>query len=135
MHFEPTHFNAWSDVVDVGDIEIKFEYTPAKEIVFGDSNHDGVFDSSDFVTVFVAAKYETGFAATFEEGDWNGDGFFDSLDFVDAFVLGTYVRTARRPQDLSQDRITERQTDFAFAILADDAKRRDKEESRFHLLI
>ena len=43
---------------------------------FGDSNFDGEFNSSDFVTVFAAAKYETGQAAIWVEGDWNGDGQF-----------------------------------------------------------
>lgn len=57
---------------------------------FGDSNFDGEFNSADFVTVFVPAKYETGQAATFQEGDWNGDGVFDSADFVTAFVGAGY---------------------------------------------
>lgn len=51
----------------------------------GDSNFDGEFNSSDFVTVFVAAKYESGEPATWAEGDWNGGGEFDSADFVAAF--------------------------------------------------
>jgi hypothetical protein len=57
---------------------------------FGDSNFDGEFNSADFVTVFVPAKYETGQPATFSEGDWNGDGKFDSADFVTAFVGAGY---------------------------------------------
>ena len=57
---------------------------------FGDSNFDGEFSSSDFVTVFGAAKYETGQEATFAEGDWNGDGVFNSSDFVTAFSGGGY---------------------------------------------
>ncbi|MCA9217687.1 MAG: PEP-CTERM sorting domain-containing protein [Planctomycetales bacterium] len=57
---------------------------------FGDSNFDGQFNSSDFVTVFTAAKYETGEAATFAEGDWNGDKLFNSTDFVTAFGAGGY---------------------------------------------
>lgn len=48
----------------------------------GDSNHDGVFDSSDIVLAFTAGKYETGQSATFEEGDWDGDGRFTSADIV-----------------------------------------------------
>ena len=62
---------------------------------FGDSNLDGEFNSSDFVTVFGAAKYETGSDATWGEGDWNGDGKFDSSDFVAAFSGGGYEQGPR----------------------------------------
>lgn len=51
----------------------------------GDANFDGEFNSSDFVTVFTAAKYETGQAATWAEGDSNGDNVFNSSDFVTSF--------------------------------------------------
>ena len=57
---------------------------------FGDSNFDGEFSSSDFVSVFGAAKYETGIEAGWSEGDWNGDGTFDSSDFVAAFSGAGY---------------------------------------------
>jgi len=56
----------------------------------GDANFDGEFSSTDFVTVFGAAKYETNAAATWAEGDWNGDGVFTSGDFVAAFSGGGY---------------------------------------------
>ena len=61
--------------------------------VTGDANNDGVFDSSDFVDVFIAGEYEDSVAknSTFSEGDWNGDGDFDSSDIVFAFQAGTYV--------------------------------------------
>ena len=62
---------------------------------FGDSNFDGEFSSSDFVTVFGAAKYETGEDASWNEGDWNGDGTFNSSDFVAAFSGGGYEQGAR----------------------------------------
>lgn len=62
---------------------------------FGDANFDGQFNSSDFVTVFSAAKYETGNAATWAEGDWNGDGLFNSTDFVSAFAGGGYEKGER----------------------------------------
>ena len=58
--------------------------------LFGDSDKDGDFDSSDLVEVFVGGKYETEEPATFEEGDWNLDGFFDTTDFVDAGIIGHY---------------------------------------------
>jgi hypothetical protein len=59
---------------------------------FGDSNLDGEFNSSDFVTVFTAGQYEDGVASnsTWATGDWNGDGDFDSSDFVTAFTTGGY---------------------------------------------
>jgi hypothetical protein len=60
----------------------------------GDANRDGRFDSSDFVQVFQAGKYQTGQPATWAEGDWNGDGFFDSGDFVLAFQCGGYEKPA-----------------------------------------
>ena len=61
--------------------------------VIGDANNDGVFDSSDLVTVFVAGEYENGIAndSMFAEGDWNGDSEFDSSDLVLAFQSGKYV--------------------------------------------
>ena len=61
-----------------------------KNTYFGDSNLDGEFSSTDFVTVFAAAKYETGQPAGWAEGDWNGDGLFGSSDFVTAFGAGGY---------------------------------------------
>ena len=63
----------------------------------GDSNLDGEFSSSDFVTVFVPAKYETGQAAGWAEGDWNADGVFNSTDFVSAFAAGAYEQGPRPP--------------------------------------
>ncbi len=64
--------------------------------LIGDSNDDGLFDSSDLVTAFTAAKYEDQVAgnASFEEGDWNQDGDFDSSDLVLAFEAGHYATAA-----------------------------------------
>ncbi|MCA9216949.1 MAG: PEP-CTERM sorting domain-containing protein [Planctomycetales bacterium] len=66
----------------------------------GDANLDGEFNSTDFVAVFSAAKYEDGIAgnATWAEGDWNGDMDFDSGDFVAAFTDGGYEKGALPPQ-------------------------------------
>jgi len=78
--------------------------------VAGDSNFDGVFDSSDFVQVFQFAKYETGETATVEEGDWNGDGVFDSSDFVHAFEGGAYgqpLTSCRFAESVTYDRPSE----------------------------
>ena len=56
----------------------------------GDADLDGLFDSADFVAVFVEGKYETGETAGWVQGDWNADLVFDSGDFVAAFVDGGY---------------------------------------------
>jgi hypothetical protein len=58
----------------------------------GDSNDDGVFNSSDLVRVIQSGEYEDGVPrnTTFDEGDWNGDQEFDSSDLVLAFQFGHY---------------------------------------------
>jgi hypothetical protein len=63
----------------------------------GDSNGDGVFNSSDLVVVFQAGEYEDDIAgnSTFEEGDWDGNGDFNSRDLVLAFQIGNYVSAAK----------------------------------------
>jgi hypothetical protein len=66
-----------------------------KKTWMGDSDLNGEFNSSDFVKVFVAGKYETGNPATWEEGDWNGDKVFNSTDFVNAFIGGGYEKGRR----------------------------------------
>ena len=62
----------------------------------GDSNRDGVFDSSDLVHVFQVNEYEDAIDgnSTFDDGDWNGDGDFDSSDFVYAFQQAIYATKA-----------------------------------------
>ena len=69
----------------------------AGRMIAGDSNHDGIFNSSDLVLVFQIGEYEDGVPgnSTFEEGDWDGDGDFTTSDFVFAFQQGTYSRQAR----------------------------------------
>ncbi len=66
------------------------------DFIPGDSNRDGVFNSSDLIHVFQIGEYEDGIQnnSTFEDGDWNGDGDFDSSDIVHAFQAGTYVAEA-----------------------------------------
>lgn len=61
-----------------------------KNTWIGDANFDGEFNSSDFVSVFTAGKFETGTPANWAEGDWNGDGVFGSGDFVAAFTDGGF---------------------------------------------
>ncbi len=59
---------------------------------FGDADLNGTFDSSDFVAVFQAGKYENPDAqdVSWGEGDWDGNQIFDSSDFVQAFQSGGY---------------------------------------------
>lgn len=61
----------------------------------GDSNQDGVFDSTDRVQVFAAGEYDDGSSGNsyWTEGDWNSDGDFDSADLVLAFESGSYQRS------------------------------------------
>ena len=91
--------------------------------VIGDANHDGVFNSRDLVTVFIAGQYEDVIAgnSTFETGDWNGDGEFDSDDLVFAFQQGGYSRLAR-PIELD------------FASVYEDPDRDDRKRTRTRAL-
>jgi hypothetical protein len=61
-------------------------------LVPGDSNFDGVFDSSDLIRIFQTGEYEDQRPrnSTWEDGDWNLDGEFDSGDLVYAFQAGSY---------------------------------------------
>jgi hypothetical protein len=61
--------------------------------LIGDSNDDGVFNTSDLIRVFQAGEYRDDILrnSTFDEGDWNLDGDFDSSDLVLAFQAGTYT--------------------------------------------
>ena len=63
---------------------------------YGDSNLDGIFNSSDLVKIFRAGEYEddTLNNSTWSEGDWNGDGDFTTADLVAAFRAGAYVRAS-----------------------------------------
>ena len=108
--FPPTAHLIYSDMRAISILSADFDgdndtdfvtasWRPGKTIWFenrpiGDSNDDGVFDSSDLVSVFQTGEYEDGIDgnSTFDEGDWNGDGVFDSSDLVAAFQSGTYVR-------------------------------------------
>ena len=68
--------------------------TPGQaSLVIGDSNFDGVFNSSDLVVVMQAGQYEDDIPnnSTWAEGDWNGDGDFTTSDFVFAFAAATYM--------------------------------------------
>ncbi|MCA9216345.1 MAG: dockerin type I repeat-containing protein, partial [Planctomycetales bacterium] len=58
---------------DVDELDRQLLVTTLANAVFGDSNLDGQFNSSDLVTVFAAGEYEDGIArnSTWAEGDWN----------------------------------------------------------------
>jgi len=60
----------------------------------GDSNTDGVFNSSDLIAVFFTGLFQTGEPASWEEGDWNGDGVFDTSDWILAFQHAFYINGA-----------------------------------------
>jgi hypothetical protein len=66
------------------------------QLIAGDANRDGVFNSSDLIVVFQAGEYEDGIEgnSTWTEGDWNGDGDFDTADLILAFQQGKYVAAA-----------------------------------------
>jgi len=66
--------------------------SPARAV--GDTNWDGLFNSSDLVNVLAIGKYHTGQPAIWVEGDWDQNGVFDSGDMVAAFVAGQYDRPA-----------------------------------------
>jgi hypothetical protein len=69
--------------------------TDLKNTWIGDANLDGEFNSSDFVSIFSAAKYERDQDATWDEGDWNGNLRFSSGDLVSAFIDGGFEKGAR----------------------------------------
>ena len=83
------------DVNDDGVVDGNDRLTWINELArtyIGDSNLDGEFTSSDFVTVFIAGEYEDDLQlnSTWATGDWNGDKEFNSGDFVDAFRVFGY---------------------------------------------
>lgn len=81
----------------VGVDDVEYWVHDLRRTWFGDSNLDGVFDSSDLVHVFTAGQYEDGLAmnSTWSTGDWNGDKEFESGDFIFAFQDGGYEQGPR----------------------------------------
>ncbi|MFC1759068.1 Ig-like domain-containing protein [Planctomycetota bacterium] len=63
---------------------------------YGDSNLDGVFNSTDLIHVFIANEYEDGVKdnSGWASGDWNCDREFDSSDLVRAFQARGYTANA-----------------------------------------
>ncbi|MEZ6119801.1 MAG: lamin tail domain-containing protein [Pirellulaceae bacterium] len=83
-----------SGALDFGDLQILVQQY--FQTSFGDANLDGIFNSSDFVSVFVAGQYEDAIAdnSTWSTGDWNCDGEFSTQDLVVAFQFGSFVAAA-----------------------------------------
>ncbi len=86
---DPPEFDLTGDGFVNGDDRI-FWLHDLKSTWVGDADLNGLFDSGDFVAVFVEGLYETGETAGWAQGDWNADLVFDSGDFVAAFVDGGY---------------------------------------------
>ncbi len=68
------------------------------DVMAGDANEDGVFNSKDLLLVFAAGEYEDDQVgnSVWQDGDWNGDGEFNSADLVKAFADGAYSEAAQR---------------------------------------
>ena len=81
-----TSFDVNSDEL-VNQADIANYIVSAFNSYVGDSNLDGEFSSSDFVTVFTAGEYEDEIPnnSEWQDGDWNGDGEFSTTDLVFAF--------------------------------------------------
>ena len=80
--------------IDESDISFLVEDLMATKI--GDVNFDGIFDSSDLVSIFQQGQYEDGFDSnsSWSSGDWNCDGEFDTSDLVTAFRAGGFTANA-----------------------------------------
>ena len=77
-------------IVDRSDVD--FLIVKVLDTIYGDANLDGLFNSSDLVSIFQAGEYEDDVAknSSWSEGDWNCDGEFSSADLVVAFQSGGY---------------------------------------------
>ena len=76
------------DTVDFADREIWL--AQHKKTWVGDSNLDFQFNTTDFVAVLSAGKYETGERAGWAQGDWDGNLLFGTGDLVTALSGGGY---------------------------------------------
>ena len=88
------------------------------QTTYGDSDLNGVFNSSDFVLIFGVGEYEDDIAgnSTWSEGDWNLDGDFGTSDLILAFATGGYS-SASVPVVSSRSQLAE----VAAAIQSHDA--------------
>ncbi|MCP4194549.1 MAG: PEP-CTERM sorting domain-containing protein [Planctomycetaceae bacterium] len=88
-----------------------------KNTWMGDADLNGQFDSGDLVTVFAAAKYETGQEASWGQGDWNGDQKFDSGDLVTAFSNAGY-EAGERPGGPNAAAVVPEPSTMALALIS-----------------
>jgi hypothetical protein len=100
--------------VDIADHEHLIENI--LNSVAGDSNLDGVFNSTDLILAFGSGGYESGRIgeARWRSGDWNGDRQFNSRDLVYVFQKGTYIAAA--PSQLQAQATSPRATDLVLAL-------------------
>ena len=82
-----------ADVASIADayVEPSGQQNRPQDVVIGDVDGNGRFDTSDLVKVFQAGKYETNEPAGWSDGDWNGNQRFESGDLVLAFQSGSYA--------------------------------------------
>ena len=92
--FDPRYDYDVNQTLDARDKELLVHRV--LDTSFGDANLDGVFNSTDFVQIFMAGEYRDAIAAnsTWSTGDWTGDGEFDSDDLVLALTDGQYQAAA-----------------------------------------
>lgn len=64
--------------------------------LIGDSDLNGLFESTDLITIFQRNEYEDGIPlnSTWEDGDWTADGDFTSYDLIMAMQAGHYEQPA-----------------------------------------
>ncbi|MFC1759249.1 hypothetical protein ACFL2H_10860 [Planctomycetota bacterium] len=91
-------------IVNQADLEYLVETILGTSI--GDSTLDGLFNSTDFVTIFRSAEYEDAILgnSTWADGDWNCDGDFTTRDLVYAFQRGNYSAASIANNITSVDR-------------------------------
>jgi hypothetical protein len=75
---------------------------------YGDSNLDGVFNSTDLVRIFQAGEYEDQIEdnSHWATGDWNCDREFDSSDLIRAFQAGGYAANVVAVHDAAISALT-----------------------------
>ena len=82
----------------VNDIDRQVWVHDLKQTYFGDSDLNGLFDSTDLVQVLAFGEYEdeVPMNSTWVTGDWDGDGDFTSSNLVLALADGGYDAITRQ---------------------------------------
>jgi hypothetical protein len=88
-------YNSFFDLNEDGFLDqedVDFIVKVLFDSIYGDSNLDGHFNSTDLVHVFVIGEYQDGIAVNsgWADGDWSGDQDFDSSDFVFSLTNSEY---------------------------------------------